>query len=343
MKLDSLASIRLTNQSVRIMCDVLDEEGIDWLPLAAEAGIDPAVVEDPQGRISGLNEFNFQQAFAQATRAIPDLWFRTGLRYRATSFGPLGLLTLAAETVETALHRVSGSLQDLTYSLANYQLFYEAGELRGMEADSSALPDGFREFSQQRDLAAATMLLHDLLQHPFPLEYIESNLERPRNWSEWEDHLQVRVIFNAQATRWLFQPGAGALRLPMASQMLEAAYSRLCMEIVEQARAVDNFVQRVSSLLLRQETGVHSAAEVARLLAMSERTLHRKLAQRELSFGKLVDQTREKRARELLKSSQLPIDRISETLGFAETASFSRAFKRWTGLPPLQFRKRNAA
>jgi AraC-like DNA-binding protein len=342
MKHKSLASVRLGNQSVRIMCDVLDEIGVDWQPLAGAAGIDPAVIEDPQGHVSGLNELHFQQFFAKATCERPGLWFSTGLRYRITFLGPLGLAVLAAKTAEAALRSLA-DLQDLSYSLGSYTLVYEAGELRGMVIDTTAIPEEYRGFCLERDLAASTMLLHDMMQRRFPLERIETSLQRPHNAADWERELDVEIVFGAPKTRWVFSPGAGAEVLPMASTMLEAAYLRLCGEIVGQAHAADDFTEKVSSLLLRDRAGVHSAVEVAARLAISERTLHRKLAQRNLSFGKLMDQVREKRARELLKSSAPPIDQISEFLGFADTPSFSRAFKRWTGVPPLQFRKRNVA
>jgi AraC-like DNA-binding protein len=92
--------------------------------------------------------------------------------------------------------------------------------------------------------------------------------------------------------------------------------------------------------MVRSGRGLPSAAEAGRQLGMSERTLHRRLATQGLSFGAVLDQVREQRAVYLLDNSRLSIERIAESLGFAETASFSRAFKRWKGLSPLQFRRR---
>ncbi len=76
------------------------------------------------------------------------------------------------------------------------------------------------------------------------------------------------------------------------------------------------------------------------MLGLSERTLYRRLAAQGLTFGQMVDQVREQRATYLLDNTRMSVEAVAESLGFAETASFSRAFKRWKGLSPLRFRGR---
>lgn len=324
------------------MCEVLTETGIDWRPLAAGAGIDQATVDDPQGLVSGMSELRFQQAFAIATSHVPGLWFRTGLRYRALTFGPLGLMALASARLDTALPRFFGSLQDLTYSFAPYEIQNEDGELRCIFGNGEGLASGFREFTLERDLAGGTMLLYDLMQGPFPLDRIETSLARPPNWREWEDALGTSLVFGAAGNRWVFLPGSGAWRLPLASQLLESTYTQVCVEVINRAYSADDFVEKVSAVVLGP-SGAKRAGDVAQLLGLSERTFHRRLSERQLTYGDLVRQVRERVARELLETSTLTIDQISEFLGYAEQASFSHAFKRWTGVSPLQYRRLDPA
>jgi AraC-like DNA-binding protein len=100
-------------------------------------------------------------------------------------------------------------------------------------------------------------------------------------------------------------------------------------------------VGQLYALLVRSVGGFPSVAQAARQLAVSERTLHRRLAEQQLGFGAVLDQVRGQRARSLLDHSNLSIERIAEMLDFAETASFSRAFKRWVGESPLRYRNRS--
>ena len=79
--------------------------------------------------------------------------------------------------------------------------------------------------------------------------------------------------------------------------------------------------------------------QVARSLNMSVRTLQRRLAENGHSFADLRDQIRFQLAAEALKSKRKSIEEIGDKLGFSDRHSFSRAFKRWSGLTPSTYRK----
>jgi len=339
LRLESFATIRLSNHSLRIMRSSIEAEGLAWEPLLAEAGIPATVVDDPNGEVSGAQELRLQELFADATHHIPGAWFRTGLRYRLMTYGPLGLAVLAADTFQDGL-QVMASFQALTYSLMQYALFYEDGALVAMTADDSLVAPQFREFCHERSLASATRFLTDMSPSLLPIARIESVLDRPPGWMDCEQVLGAPVIFGAPVTRWILKAEAAQAPLPMASPLLEETYRSLCARLIEEASVSDDMVGQLYSLLVRAGRGLPSAAEAGRQLGMSERTLHRRLAGQGLSFGSVLDQVREQRAVYLLDNSRLSIERVAEILGFAETASFSRAFKRWKGMSPLQFRRR---
>ncbi|MEI7995704.1 MAG: AraC family transcriptional regulator ligand-binding domain-containing protein [Methylococcaceae bacterium] len=79
--------------------------------------------------------------------------------------------------------------------------------------------------------------------------------------------------------------------------------------------------------------------QVARSLNMSTRTLQRRLAENINSFAEIRDQIRFQLAAEALKSKRKSIEEIGDKLGFSDRHSFSRAFKRWSGLTPSTYRK----
>jgi AraC-like DNA-binding protein len=72
---------------------------------------------------------------------------------------------------------------------------------------------------------------------------------------------------------------------------------------------------------------------------MSTRTLQRQLEQEGTRFTELLDEVRCDRARELLTDPSVTLADVAFRLGFADLATFSRAFKRWTGKPPGQWRR----
>ncbi len=318
---------------------MLKECGIDPRPILRQAEIDPHLLDDPRSEISAVSELALQRGFIAATRGSPGTWMRTGLRYRVMSYGPLGMAVLAAANVTESLE-VLGAFQALTFSLMHYSVELENGEAIALVANDDDAPDDLIEFQQERALGSVTVFLNDLQPPRFPLARIESSLKRPRNWESCEDILGAQVEFGAEQTRWVFRPGAGNLLLPMASPLLEQTYTDLCSKLVQAGTDQDEFVRKVTDRLVRSGRGFPSAIEVADQIGVSERTLHRKLKAQGTSFKELIEGIRRNRATELLNKSTLPIERIAEMLGYAETASFSRAFKRWEGCSPLKFRQR---
>ncbi len=93
--------------------------------------------------------------------------------------------------------------------------------------------------------------------------------------------------------------------------------------------------ERVRSVLLELlPVGRSTMTDVASELAMSTRTLHRRLAGEDTTYQRVLDQTREDLARHYLRDANLSAPEISFLLGYEETSSFYRAFHNWTGETP---------
>jgi AraC-like DNA-binding protein len=78
--------------------------------------------------------------------------------------------------------------------------------------------------------------------------------------------------------------------------------------------------------------------KVANALCMSPTTLQSKLSQRGTNFQQLLDDTRKELARSYLQQPARSVTEITFLLGFTDTSNFTRAFKRWTGVSPTDFR-----
>lgn len=95
----------------------------------------------------------------------------------------------------------------------------------------------------------------------------------------------------------------------------------------------------VAAVLKESLDDTTTLESVAKRLAMSPRTLRRKLASDGTSFQKVLDEVREARARDYLRATDLTVDEIAAHLAFRSASSFCQAFKRWTGTSPGQFRE----
>lgn len=98
-----------------------------------------------------------------------------------------------------------------------------------------------------------------------------------------------------------------------------------------------SYVQRLTYRLLLQ--GDCSQKQVAAALGVSNRTLVRKLANCRVSYQQLIEGARFSASRTLMRETNLPISEIAVALGYNEVSSFTRAFRRWSGMAPSQWRK----
>jgi AraC-like DNA-binding protein len=98
--------------------------------------------------------------------------------------------------------------------------------------------------------------------------------------------------------------------------------------------------QTVASLLRLGSANLTVAAEMS---GMSARSLQRRLHEVQLDFGRLVEEARLDSARRMLGDPGLKIVQVAAELGYTDSANFTRAFRRWTGVPPREFRRSHAS
>jgi len=122
---------------------------------------------------------------------------------------------------------------------------------------------------------------------------------------------------------------------PVLCQVLEQQAWSLATRLVGD----DGFVKQARrTLTARLTRGDAEIAVVARDLAITPRTLQRRLAAEGWSFRALVEDTRRRAAAHYLANRSLSIAEVSYLVGFSEVAAFHRAFRRWHGRTPREFR-----
>jgi AraC-like DNA-binding protein len=114
--------------------------------------------------------------------------------------------------------------------------------------------------------------------------------------------------------------------------------------IEEEAKGIEvngnKLVADIKSLIIDAlPSGIPGIDQVSEHIGMSSRTLTRRLSESGFSFRELVSSTQREISLNLLQESAYSIGEIAFQTGFSEQSAFNRAFKRWTGQPPIAFRK----
>lgn len=153
---------------------------------------------------------------------------------------------------------------------------------------------------------------------------------------------QCPVRFDAEVDALLFDRRTLDAPLFDATPQLSGEFEKYAAAYIERLTHADGLLPRVRAAI---EEGLiegrSQEGDVAARLAMTTRTLHRRLKAQATSFRALRDQILRQKAEDLLRRADIPIAEVSFLLGYSEASNFYRAFKRWTGSVPSAWREKH--
>jgi AraC-like DNA-binding protein len=156
-------------------------------------------------------------------------------------------------------------------------------------------------------------------------------------------HFGCPVRFGAAEDGFTLARADADHALPTANRQIAATLDAIMTQQLAQLDRTDVVARCKSALLEQLASGELSEGEMASQLHMSRRTLQRKLADAETTYQRLVDDTRRDLALRYLEDPRRSITDVTFMLGFSQQSAFTRAFRRWTGLAPSQYRERRRA
>ena len=164
----------------------------------------------------------------------------------------------------------------------------------------------------------------------------------PRHRKELEIMFPGQLCFNRRCNRLVFDAAYLDKPLLRTERELEVFLQKAPADLMT-IPGVDNSLEgQVERLLLRagaESLSFPSVTEVADALALTPQALHRELKKVGASYQKIKDNLRREIAIDKLLNEHLSVEQISELLGYSEARSFTRAFKKWTGLSPRAYCK----
>lgn len=283
------------------------------------------------------------QEFAVVANIVRRLGDRPGLGVDVGGFstlGRLGVLGFAFLTSATAREGFERILpyQALLPSHVRFSVDTD-GTREYVVADDSEIPADIRPFIVERDLAGLAAVLAGA-NIPISVDWVETTLDERRarrlaqTWSLTKDVRPNRPVNRIAGAR-----GALDVVLPQSDPNTTRVFERQCRELLDGRLSRVGVAGQVRSRILHDRRRFPSMQTIADELHLDPRTLRRRLTDEGTSYRDLIAEARQARAEKLLAGAA-PIEAIARQLGYAETASFTHAFTRWTGLRPSEFRRR---
>jgi len=164
----------------------------------------------------------------------------------------------------------------------------------------------------------------------------------PSYRAEYDRIFRAPVVFLSDRNALLADDSWMAMKPPSASPPVHEvlkAHSEALLDKLERSKSMRGRVESLLTPLL--PTGEATMDAIAKQLGLSRQSLFRKLRAEGVTFEEVLDDLRHTLALRYLNGEALSVKETAFRLGFSEPASFSRAFKRWTGTSPLAVRQKN--
>jgi AraC-like DNA-binding protein len=162
--------------------------------------------------------------------------------------------------------------------------------------------------------------------------------------AEFERIIDAPVMFDRDWNAMEIDPAFLMLKQPPVNRYVFAVLSERAdalLKAFEENRTTRGRVE--STLMSILHTGESSMDVVAEKMGQSRQTLYRNLKEEGVTYEQVLDDLRRKLALDFLAGKRVSVNETAYLVGFSDPASFSRAFKRWTGVSPREVRTARAA
>ena len=295
-------------------------------------------LDDPDLRIPASIHYQLWELAEQLT-ADPGVGLHAGQVIDPERMGLVGHVFFNCDTLGEAviqyvrLHRLINESVTLSFEQTPEQ------SILTWQPDN---PAHYCRQDMDRTLAAALCRTRHFIHRGIEADWVEIAHPEPDYAAEYQKLFGGQVLFGCGITRMAFASKHLGHRIPHRNPYVYSAVLKQVNAVLARLQTRRSFSRKVRRLISRQmATDRIDADTLARQCHMSRQTLYRRLKKEGLSFHDLVEQVRKDKALRYVADDQYALGEIAFLLGFSELSAFSRAFKRWTGMAPAQYRARH--
>lgn len=321
----------------RLLVETAVAQGADRDALLENVGITAASLEHPDARIS-YEQFNTLERNAIRLTNDPALGLRWGRAVYLSQSGLVGVAAMSNANLGAAFQVTHQYSLQLT---PGWEIDLRIEDGRGFLTFRETIERGdLRAFATEALLAAYhNLTLHALGRNP-PVILARLNYPRPAHYRLYAEFMSdVPYIFDQPVTEVEFDPSVLSVPIVTADPVTATVIGQMVAAEAARSAPVDGVVAQLRKILQAQGGCRMSLDEVARALQTSTRSLRRALGQMGTSYQDIAAEVLRARAEERVRSGHVKVEQIAQELGFTDARSFRRAFKRWTGQSPNDFRR----
>ncbi|HVK99495.1 MAG TPA: AraC family transcriptional regulator [Dongiaceae bacterium] len=307
--------------------------------LLADAELNPRELLDGDNRIDLTYLMRLGYGAIRQT-GRPDLGLVLGRQSSMARFGHAGLAAMTAPTLGDALEILTKyePLQGRCYRGSSR--LTRAGQQTQLEFYSIAPYNDYTYFVVDAVLGGWYQFIQWITGRQDLVSQVLIEFSTPNYYEAYSEAFPCGVRFHQEINALVLKPGALATPLVHSDPTLNANLLRTCDELLSQVAMADSYRNKVLKVLGTMLHGkTPSIEEVAHQLCSPPCTLRRTLKDEYTAYQNLVDEMRKDVALSYMKNTELSFGEIAYLLGFSTPGAFQRAFKRWAGTTPGEYRK----
>jgi AraC-like DNA-binding protein len=330
----NLATTRRTITGVLGQLMLLNVSDSTALQIFTNAGLPARALEEPDFPISLDQELIICLALAgqlgerSAARTFLDVRENMGIEN-------LGVLGMAMRHAATAIEALKvcltypqlswGHCRMVVRRQSDVSLFSFSMQRPQIRDASAEDIDKLVEYCIALDLVTSMRNIEDIVVSDQPPRYITLPFPEPADWADIGDALPCPVHFSREEACLAFPAAFDDTPLPRANPLVYRSYVSIAKNMSLMLAEDIKLSERVTRWLWAYTPPLRRG-EIATQLAMSERSLTRQLGAENTSYAQLLAQVQQERAQNFLRNRAYSVGEISERLGYAEPAAFTRAF-----------------
>ncbi len=321
---------------VKGLVDMFASQGVDATRLFTALRLDIRLLDESDARFT-IQEVSKMWDLAVAWSGKPALGLDPDLAARFVNFDAVNHVMMAYPKLRTSLEKLAAYLAVISSALV-FTLEPEGDDFWLALGYVGTAPHGPRQ-RQEYSLLALLTLCRWLVRRNLCALAAEFCGATPANAQPYHRAFGCPLRFDSPVDRILLSAADLDAAIPSHSDSMLAVHERMINDRLTRLGNASTSLQVRQQVILLLPKGEPRREDIARNLALSDRTMRRKLLAENTSFQQLLDDVRRELAEKLLLDMHLPLAEIPCRLGFADQSNFFRACKRWFGATPGQLRK----
>ncbi len=321
---------------INLRISLAQKLGANRVDILSDTGLSEEDLGSPINRIS-VNKAMLLWDSIQKRTGSEDIGLLSGVNIKLQSLGVLGYVMMNSKSIIEAFRKF-GNHQRLVASIAFQNIHEEGSEVRLSIDLLDKWQPGFRYTLDFMVMGVFSFIKYGTGTEILP-EEIGFLISEPSNIDTYRKLFGINELkFGCKTNYLLYNRTDLDAKMVGSDSEMYSHFDRLLMESLEEHDVVKYYSRAARRLIHKNmQAEIPKVDEVAAELTMSKRALQGKLKEEGTSYQQLVNDIRKEISIRELKNKNLNITEVAFLTGHTDISVFSRNFKKWTGLSPLQF------